>query len=84
MLGCSSSSLFAQQLSGVLLSTQNYKGSQAEAAAQRSSKWSTASLELLFPDFSADRRVMPRLAEVIGKFFRILQMVVLYRQLVNF
>lgn len=84
MLGCSSSSLFAQQLSGVLLSTQNYKGSQAEAAAQRSSKWNTASLELLFPDFSADRRVMRRLAEVIGKFFMILQMVVLYRQLVNF
>lgn len=32
----------------------NYKGSQAEAAAQRSSQQSTASLELPFPDFSAE------------------------------
>jgi len=62
----------------------NPKGSHAEAAAQRAPQWSTASVVLPFSDFSADRRVMPRSAEVIGKFFIILQMVVLYRRLVTF
>lgn len=75
MSGCSVSSWFSHQLSGMFLSTHKLLTSYWAVAQQSSAdlhdlhlQWTTASIKLPFPDFSADRRVIPRSAVAIGKF----------------